>query len=590
VSFIGKIDVGTSLPSPPELIAIAARGLTESFQDYFDALRNISERLPYSFLLNSGLAPELSQIYIEQSAEEHRSPESGTLGEADKSDAVQHRTETPRHALERDIHLVFEGGPGVGKASLVSHLTSERAEAWERHKDASLVPVPVFARELATKEGAWSSRLHQQITEQLGTWLQKDLLSYFFEQPPAPGASWLVMVDGLDEIVGKERRNNLVTTIRHLAKGQSQGATAIYRFMVTTRPLPAVEVFQRDGFARYTVRPFEISQLKDFAEKWFAPAREADPQDAQRFLQQVEQSRIADLAQVPLLLTMAAVLYEQGRDKLLPTSRTGLYEDYVRVLLFSEEAQRETAESLRQDWERYLGRRGEDWADTLFYERRTLLEQLALEQQGGAVGSLVEEATRYAREQTRGLQQPYRGWLREQIRFLLQRTGLVSQYGEEERFIHETFREYLAASALARRYQPQDDNAWNYLEQWADKEWREVILFLLGIWSEDALDQGGHDVSEVLHRISESGDSGLVFAGAALAEGVHAQAGIEDAIVDRLINSTRARYSVPDSESLSPNLNDNPLSVLEALTEHERVVKGLQDIGIDSAVSFWCAK
>jgi hypothetical protein len=98
----------------------------------------------------------------------------------------------------------------------------------------------------------------------------------------------------------------------------------------------------------------------------------------QRFLQQVEQSRIADLAQVPLLLTLAAVLYEQGRDKRLPTSRTGLYEECVRVLLFSEEAQRVTAESLQQEWQRYLGRRGEGWEDNLFYERRTLLEHLAL--------------------------------------------------------------------------------------------------------------------------------------------------------------------------------------------------------------------
>jgi hypothetical protein len=45
------------------------------------------------------------------------------------------------------------------------------------------------------------------------------------------------------------------------------------------------------------------------------------------------------------------------------------------------------------------------------------------------------------------------------MQFLLQRTGLVSQYGKEERFIHETFREYFAASALARRYTCQDDDA-----------------------------------------------------------------------------------------------------------------------------------
>jgi len=563
-------------------VAIAARGLTESFQNYFDALRGFSERLPYSFLLESGLTPGLSQIYIEQTAKGHRSPESGAPGDADKLEEARHDSETPQDALIRNTHLVFEGGPGVGKSSLVSHLTWERVEAWEHHSDASLVPVPVFARELAAKEEAWSSRLHQQIIEQLSSWLQKDLPGDFFERPPAPGASWLVMVDGLDEVVGQGRRSDLVDTIRHLARVDSQGQTATYRFVATTRPLSVVELLQRDGFARFTVRPFEAGQLQDFAKKWFSPERGADSRDAQKFLQQVEQSRIADLAQVPLLLTMAAVLYENGRDPPLPTSRTGLYEEFVRVLLLSGEAQRETAESLRQDWGRYLGRRGEDWADNLFYERRTILERLALWQQEGGAGSLVEEATRYARQKTRDLQQPHKGWLRDQMLFLLQRTGLISQYGKEERFIHETFREYFAASALARRYQPRDDDAWPYLGRWADKEWREIILFLLGMWSEDALDLGSRDVSDILMRISGEAEGGLLFAGAALAEGVRARVAVEDGIVDRLLASAHTLQGVESKSGRIPS--PNPVEVLQALKGRERVVSGLRALGTDSTV------
>ena len=252
-----------------DLVAIAARGLIGSFQSYFDALRSFREQLPYSFSMNSELVPELSHIYIEQSAEERRSSQSispdeadkvedVTPEEADKLDAIRRHTQTAQDALERNVHLTFEGGPGVGKSSLVSYLTSERVKAWERHKDASLVPVPVFARELATKEGPWSSRLRQQIIEQLSTWLQKDLPSDFFEQPPAPGASWLVMVDGLDEVVGQEQRNSLVETIRHLAKEHSQDPPPIYRLMVTTRPLPAVEIFERNDCNNPTRGGYEV--------------------------------------------------------------------------------------------------------------------------------------------------------------------------------------------------------------------------------------------------------------------------------------------------------------------------------------------
>jgi hypothetical protein len=172
------------------------------------------------------------------------------------------------------------------------------------------------------------------------------------------------------------------------------------------------------------------------------------------------------------------------------------------------------------------------------------------------------------------------------MHFLLQRTGLISQFGKEERFIHETFREYLAASALARRYRPQDDDAWNYLRRWADKEWREVILFLLGIWSEDALDQGSLDVSEVLHQVSDAEDSGVVFAGTALAEGVRAQPAVEDTIVDRLITITRDLYSVREAGSPGVTPSNNSLPVLEALMGRERATKGLRELGTDPAVPF----
>jgi hypothetical protein len=75
------------------------------------------------------------------------------------------------------------------------------------------------------------------------------------------------MVDGLDEVVSQGRRSDLVDTIRHLVKVESQYATAIYRLVVTARPLSAVEIFQRDGFARYTRLPLAPGQLKYFAKK-----------------------------------------------------------------------------------------------------------------------------------------------------------------------------------------------------------------------------------------------------------------------------------------------------------------------------------
>ena len=175
------------------------------------------------------------------------------------------------------------------------------------------------------------------------------------------------------------------------------------------------------------------------------------------------------------------------------------------------------------------------------------------------------------------------------MQFLLQRTGLVSSYGKEERFIHETLREYSAASALARRYNPYESDAWNYLRRWPDKEWREVVLFLLGIWSEDVLDEGRRDVSEILQTISEDGEAGLLFAGAALAEGVQAQVAVNDDIVDRLLASARveAHEQPGDRPSVDvsfPIKQVPEIDILAALQGNERVVTGLRALGIDSSV------
>jgi hypothetical protein len=67
---------------------------------------------------------------------------------------------------------------------------------------------------------------------------------------------------------------------------------------------------------------------------------------------------------------------------------------------------------------------------------------------------------------------------------LLQRTGIVILHGNDGSFIHETFREYLAASALAQTYSSNDAETLPLVMRWRDDRWREVLLFLLGIWAQ----------------------------------------------------------------------------------------------------------
>src|SRR5580765_5955558 len=88
------------------------------------------------------------------------------------------------------------------------------------------------------------------------------------------------------------------------------------RFLITTRPLPEINSFDPGFFAHYILRPFERKQVEAFAQNWFTQRNRTDADASERFLRQVEDSRIFDIAQIPLLLTMAAVVYELDTNKI----------------------------------------------------------------------------------------------------------------------------------------------------------------------------------------------------------------------------------------------------------------------------------
>jgi len=322
------------------------------------------------------------------------------------------------------------------------------------------------------------------------------------------------------------------------------------------------------------VRPFEPGQVEHFAQNWFANRQNTNADDAERFLLQIQDSRISDLAQIPLLLTMAAIVYELDRNEPLPAYRIGLYRRFVSILLEDEEAERNTREAFRQEWDKRYGRDGKDLADRLFNRRRQLLEHLAHSVQTLNGGSLVAEGIRYAHEQkwiSEGIDD---AWLSEQMEILLRRTGLLSWRSDEQVFIHSTFREYFAASALARLCDPGDEEADTIIGRWFEENWRGVALFLIGIWS-----SAGNDVTGVMRNILLSGDrDALLFVGIALSEGANVTAELDDSIIRMLLDSSRR---LTYHELLrSPNV----LDILGRLRGRESIVIGLESIANTSLV------
>lgn len=161
----------------------------------------------------------------------------------------------------------------------------------------------------------------------------------------------LVLLDGLDEISDLEQRRRICDWIDNTARGLPNA-----RFVVTSRwtgyrKLDGVEL----GFEhlRADVMDFSPEQQEDFLRKWFQAVIKREntykpsggterlerqkAKAAQRaqviidYLNKPENKRLRDLAAVPLLLQVMAIIWKEREH--LPHSRPALYNAALKYLL-----------------------------------------------------------------------------------------------------------------------------------------------------------------------------------------------------------------------------------------------------------------
>lgn len=164
--------------------------------------------------------------------------------------------------------------------------------------------------------------------------LAVNLSAEVFERQLTGDGLWRVLVDGLDEIVAARDRSEVLWKIKGMLAHPGP-----YRFVLTCRPLNETELAELRGTAVgiYDLRPFDRRELDQFAHRWFAARfpddrRHAD-RTASRFLARVAGARLGPVARVPLLATIAALVYESENDRALPSSRAALYDRFVDHLL-----------------------------------------------------------------------------------------------------------------------------------------------------------------------------------------------------------------------------------------------------------------
>lgn len=514
-------DVAGSIPAVRERLAQSAKerqvqALSHRFDDFCRATINRWNELPYERLFTkSGTdrsAFPLIKMYVRQPFRRERglTAYKRVAGESDSTSID--------FAIENYRHILLQGDPGSGKTSTLRHLCVNLATEWLAGTQRSQIPIYISAQRFAAKTslGSLDERIRTLVSDDLSVPVPEG----FLRQDIPEGTSFLIVIDGLDEIPSSTLREDL---IRQISLECASGRTKI-RFVIGSRPLADLQYsLTGQQFARFFLLPFDRRQAESLVSRW-ATALGGDSKRAGEFIERAESSLIKGLFESPVMLTMAVLLYFRSNDENFPSSRIDLYERFVSEII-TISRQRMSISAITAEWEVGLAPSLKGGAETLIRKSRQLLEVAAtsLQERGinrnAVIDDLLNEAF-CANWLTRSdYDDAELEWLTEHgMPSILGCFGLTSDDGRVLSFSHNTIKEFLCASRIAIASNILTSDAGRLLNQWGDPRWREIALLALALWSKDPAQRQG--VMRFLRKTLKVGDRGVQFVGAAVVEGV----------------------------------------------------------------------
>ena len=306
---IGHIIARRESPMP---IPLAIRAILE-------LQKRTSERHRYSF--GSIHIPSVSKLYVPRKAQSwdlthhhHTNPHT-SAGQTISLDGM----------LAQYRNLVVVSGPGGGKSTMASWVVGQSSQWWlnavRRDKVSDAPYGPSIALYLHAND-ITQETLEESIVSRYSAVGIQSLTADIFHKRSLPGVDWLVFIDGVDEILQASQRSLILSTLGgYLAETKSP-----MRLIITSRPLSTgelAELHARD-VGQVHLRPFDRDDIREFARNWFiARAEYGVPRDkieesVDNFVNSVRHAGLEGMMRVPLLVAMAALIFEREAGNQLP--------------------------------------------------------------------------------------------------------------------------------------------------------------------------------------------------------------------------------------------------------------------------------
>ncbi len=380
--------------------------------------------------------------------------------------------------------LVILGDPGSGKSTFVKWLAVNLAEMASNPNVDRLglgdripivIPVRAYAMALATRDIALVDFFMEYYRSHLDSHLRLDDV---FGMALMEGRA-IIMLDGLDEVSDLGMRMTVVDRVRKCFNWFRRAGN---KFVLTSRLVGFRDApLEAPGLLQCTLSDFNSNDIEDFARRWYEAVSQHAPYESGRMVEVARRreidlladigrhTRVRELAANPLLLTIMTLMKRQGVE--LVERRVELFDNYVRTLL----KYWNLARSIDQRAVRVIDNR----------EAERVLAQLALwiqqtNPERGLVGQMQAHNKLIEIFAQRGTLDP-----EDAAQRLLQDardySGLLVEIGPGNYgFVHLTFLEYLAASAIAQLAQTNLDTAVATLApHLLEPAWREVVLLTI---------------------------------------------------------------------------------------------------------------